>query len=94
MVFAGVREVYAAGKVLLERFLRIPVSASSIYRVTVSTAENLPEDCLYDPLTQESVYAQVDGSMLLTDDKWKERGRPAVKVGSVFGCDAQVGKPI
>jgi hypothetical protein len=57
LVFAGVSEVYAAGNVV----------ASSLYRVTVSTAENLPEDCLYEPITQESVYAQVDGSMLLTD---------------------------
>ena len=87
LVFAGVSEVYAAGNILLERLLRIPGSASSLYRVTVSTAENLPEDCLYEPITQESVYAQVDSSMLLTDDKWKE-----VKVGRVFGRDAQSGQ--
>ena len=87
MVFAGVSEVYAAAQVLLERLLKISVSASSLYRVTVSTAENLPEDCLYEPLTQESVYAQVYGSMLLTEDKWKE-----VKVGSVFGRHPQSGE--
>jgi hypothetical protein len=87
MVFAGVSEVYASGNVLLERLLRIPVSASWVYRVTVSTAEELCEDCLYEPITQESVYAQVDGSMLLTDDKWKE-----VKVGRVFGRHAISGE--
>jgi hypothetical protein len=87
MVFAGVSEVYSAGNLLLEKVLRIPLSASSVYRVTVSTAENLPEADLYESITQESVYAQVDGSMLLTDEKWKE-----VKVGRVFGRDAQSGQ--
>ena len=85
MVFATVSAVYAAGKVLLERLLRISVSASSVYRVTVSTAQNLPQADLDEPITPESVYAP--GSMLLTDDHWKE-----VKVGRVFGPDAQSGE--
>lgn len=87
MVFAGVSDVYSAGNVLLERLLRIPVSASSVYRVTVATAEALPEAPLYEAITQETVYAEVDGSMLLTDDKWQE-----VKVGRVFGRNAQSGE--
>lgn len=87
MVFAGMSEVYSAGNVLLERLLRISVSASSVYRVTVATAEALPEEPLYEAITQPTVYAEVDGSMLLTDEKWKE-----VKVGRVFGRHAQSGQ--
>jgi hypothetical protein len=87
MVFAGVNDVYSAGNVLLERLLRIPVSASSLYRVTVATAESLPECPLYEAITEPTVYAEVDGSMLLTDDKWKE-----VKVGRIFPRHAQSGE--
>ena len=87
MVVAGVNEVYASGNELLEQLLRIPVSASSVYRVTVATAESLDEEALYQPLSVETVYAEVDGSMLLTDDGWQE-----VKLGRIFARDAQSGQ--
>lgn len=86
LVVAGVTEVYAAGNALLEQLLRIPVSASSVYRVTVATAENLEEEALYEPVSTPTVYAQVDGSMLLTDAGWQE-----VKVGRLFSRDALTG---
>ncbi len=87
MVVVGVNEVYASGNQLLEQLLRIPVSGSALYRVTVATAENVPETTLYQPVSLSSVYAEVDGSMLLTDDGWQE-----VKLGRVFARDAQSGR--
>gem|GEM_PF-6850774 len=87
MVVVGVNEVYASGNQLLEQLLRIPVSALAIYRITVATAENVLETTLYQPVSHSSVYAEVDGSMLLTDDGWQE-----VKLGRVFARDAQSGR--
>ena len=83
----GVNDVYASGNQVLEQLLRVPVSASSIYRVTVATAENLEETALYQPVSTSSVYAEVDGSMLLTDDGWQE-----VKLGRIFSRDIGSGQ--
>jgi hypothetical protein len=87
LVVAGANEIYATGNQLLEQLLRIPVSGSAVYRVTVATAENLQEEALYEPVSTASVYAEVDGSMLLTDEGWQE-----VKLGRVFSRDAQSGE--
>lgn len=87
MVMVGVNDVYASGNQVLEQLLRVPVSASSIYRVTVATAENLEETALYQPVSTSSVYAEVDGSMLLTDDGWQE-----VKLGRIFSRDIGSGQ--
>jgi Uncharacterised protein family (UPF0236) len=88
LVSAGVSDVYSAGVDLFAEFLRIDVSASLVYRTSIAVGDLLPETELYmgesDTYAQESVvYAQVDGSMLLTDDGWKE-----VKVGRVIGNSA------
>jgi hypothetical protein len=88
MTYAGVNEVYAQGKDLFAKFLRIEVSTSQVYRVTVAAGEDLSEDDLYTGLEDvqaEVVYAQADGSMILTEEGWRE-----VKVGRVFGSDAVV----
>jgi hypothetical protein len=88
MTVAGVNEVYAEGKDLFELFLRIKVSTSQVYRVTVSAGEDLPEADLYAGKSYELaevVYASADGSMICTEEGWKE-----VKVGRIFGSDALV----
>jgi hypothetical protein len=53
MVVAGVNEVYASGNQVLKQLLRIRVSASATYRVTVATAENLPETALHQPVSRK-----------------------------------------
>jgi hypothetical protein len=86
MTVAGVNEVYAEGKDLFELFLRIQVSTSQAYRVTVAAGEDLPEEDLYAGESYEPadvVYASADGSMICTEEGWKE-----VKVGRIFGSDA------
>ena len=88
MVLAGVSEVYSSSHQLLETLLRIPVSASAVYRVTVAAGQALDQQALYAPTKLETVYAEVDGSMIFTDQGWQE-----VKLGRVFGRDGQTGEP-
>jgi len=62
----------------------IRCSAATIHRVTNSYGQDI-EETLYSPgpaLTikpEEVVYAELDGSMIFTDHKWRE-----VKLGRVF----------
>src|SRR5690348_7552077 len=84
MVYAGHLDVYQRGAEIIEKFLRIPSNASQIYRVTNHHAEAL-STVLYDatPAREISddgvVYAEIDGSMIFTDNQWRE-----VKLGRVF----------
>jgi hypothetical protein len=86
MAVAGESAVYAESKDLFERFLRIKVSPSQVYRVTVAAGADLDEAALYagEPYAaDEMVYAGADGSMICTEEGWKE-----VKLGRIFGSDA------
>lgn len=70
---------------MLEKFLRVRPGVSTIYRLTNCYGKTI-EEPLYEsapPLSVEDgevVYAEVDGSMISTDDGWRE-----VKLGRVFG---------
>jgi hypothetical protein len=88
LVFAGVTDVYAAVPEIVARFLRINVSPSSVYRVTMAVAQALPETDLLAPVAAGPTYAQVDGSMVRLDEGWQE-----VKVCRVYARDAQTGAP-
>jgi hypothetical protein len=74
--------VYSEAARLLSSFLGIEISTSQTYRVAVSAGEALSEACLYEPVQpapEDKVYALADGSMISTDDGWKE-----LKLGRVF----------
>jgi hypothetical protein len=88
LVFAGVTDVYAAVPEVVSRFLRVQVSPSAVYRVTMAVAAALPESELLVPLAAGPTYAQVDGSMIRLDGGWQE-----VKVCRVYPRDAQTGAP-
>lgn len=84
MVFAGHLDVYSRGSELIEKFLRVSSDPAQIFRVTNHHAERLAP-VLYEPSPalqlddEEVVYAQIDGSMIFTDNKWRE-----VKLGRVL----------
>jgi hypothetical protein len=84
MVYAGATEIYGEAAELIEKFLEIPISRTQVYRLSneygsalqaevYSTAVDVPEG------DEEVIYAEIDGSMIATDDGWKE-----VKVGRIF----------
>lgn len=83
-VYAGHIDVYARGAEILEKFLGVHPGVSTVYRVTNSYGKAI-EEPLYSrtpalPVEDgEVVYAEVDGSMISTDDGWRE-----VKLGRVF----------
>ena len=87
LALAGATDVYAAAPALLERLLRIDVSPSAVYRVSRAVGEALPEAALLEPVADEPLYLQVDGSLILTDLGWQE-----VKVGRVFTRDGATGE--
>jgi hypothetical protein len=85
-VYVGQLEVYEQASELLERLTGVRVSDSTIYRMAGHYGQAIEQE-LYEQRPAEAdvagegevVYAQVDGSMLFTDDGWQE-----VKVGRVF----------
>jgi hypothetical protein len=89
MVYAGVSDVYGESEAFFETLLRVSVSTSQVYRVTVDAGEALCEEALYEgkkyKYASEKVYGMVDGSMIFTDIGWKE-----VKVGRVFSSQALI----
>ena len=80
-------ESYGKGVEVLEKLARVKVCEAQLYRVTDSYGALLEADiCQQEPSFEattvdegEVVYAQMDGSMILTDDDWRE-----VKVGRMF----------
>jgi hypothetical protein len=90
IVYVGQLQVYEQASELLERLAGVQVSDSTIYRMAGHYGQAIEEE-LYEErpaeadkagegnLEGEVVYAQLDGSMLFTDDNWQE-----VKVGRVF----------
>lgn len=87
-VYAGHIDVYQRGAELIEKFLGVGSSAATIYRVTNHYGAAI-EPLLYQPSApvrvadEEVVYAEIDGSMIFTDQQWRE-----VKLGRVFASDA------
>lgn len=87
MVYVGQMESYVKGVEILEKLAGVEVCQSQLYRVTdaygalleleIAQEEAAPEVAVVDE--GEMVYAQMDGSMILTDDDWRE-----VKVGRLF----------
>lgn len=89
MVYAGQLDCYGRSHEVIKQFLQVDVSASQVYRVTDTYGEELgktvnQEKTLPPVKQQEVLYAEVDGSMILTrEDHWKE-----VKVGRIFNSSA------
>jgi hypothetical protein len=93
LVLLGSEQVFADVAELVSSLLGIETNASQVYRICQAASQALDEQLL-DTASQElaqqlcsneqPVYGMVDGSMLLTDEGWKE-----VKVGRVFTAKAK-----
>lgn len=82
MTCSGVEDVYQESEAFFKRYLRLDVSASQTYRVTLASGTSLQEEELYEGQSYQDsdwVYAMIDGSFILTREGYKE-----VKVGRVF----------
>jgi hypothetical protein len=88
MTYLGQSDVYKDATELINRFLHIDINAMQIHRVTNTHGSNasdwVDESCASElkqgMVSSETVYAQFDGSMLLTrESDWQE-----VKVGRLF----------
>jgi hypothetical protein len=92
MVFAGHLDVYERAPEMIEKFLRIATNTAQVFRVTNRYGEAI-EPALHTPTealpvgSGEVVYAEVDGSMIFTDEQWRE-----VKLGRVFRSE-DIGQP-
>lgn len=85
MGIAGASDVYSKANDLFSHFLRIQVSISGVFRICNALGRNLDpvlaETC-FEPIEVAStdvVYASMDGSMVQTDDGYKE-----VKAGRIW----------
>jgi hypothetical protein len=90
MTYVGQLEVYGKGVEVLKKLAGVAVNEAQLYRVTDFYGELLEseiEEQKVNPRVEsksdigqhEVVYAEIDGSMIFTDDKWRE-----VKVGRFF----------
>jgi len=84
MVYAGQLDSYERCNEVISEFINVEVSVAQVYRLTDAygkAVEQHNKECALTPVKQGDVlYAQADGSMLLTrEEGWKE-----VKVGRVF----------
>lgn len=82
--FISQMEVYGQASQSMEKLLRTKVSTSQVYRITDTYGELISQEVKEDfevlQVAQDDVvYAQMDGSMIFTDDGWQE-----VKVGRLF----------
>jgi len=88
IAYIGQLDSYEKGSEIALQLLNLELSDTKIYRLTDAIGkcaeEWLEEEDLRDNISDESIiYAQMDGSMILTrEDSWKE-----VKLGRVFGSD-------
>lgn len=88
MSYAGQLECYAACNEVLSKFLSVEVSVMQVHRVTDTYGNLLEQQAATEQCSEksldikagESVYAMVDGSMILT----REEGWNEVKLGRVF----------
>ena len=87
-VYAGHLDVYEKGAEILQKFLRIASHATTVYRITRELGTAI-EEPLYSGTrqtavpTQEIVYGMIDGSMIFTDNQWRE-----VKLGRLFAASS------
>lgn len=87
MIYAGHLDVYERGSEIIEKLLRVSSSSTTIYRLSDDYGQQL-QRLLYQPGARvdlgedEVVYAEIDGSMIYTDKKWRE-----VKLGRIFRSD-------
>lgn len=97
MVFAAQTDCYENCNAVIKKFIDVQVSSTQVYRVADFYGSQLNTPCSTDRLLapvkrDEVLYAQADGSMILTrDDGWKE-----VKLGRIFKsthCIHADGKP-
>ena len=83
MALAGTDDVYSAAHHLLDTLLGSPISRTQVYRVSDALGKQLEQTPVEPPpvklMGNKRVYASIDGSMIQTDDGWKE-----VKLGRVF----------
>jgi len=97
MTYCGQLDSYEKSNEVLKEMLQIEVSDTQIYRVTdfygKAVAATVNEEPVLSPLKADEVmYAQADGSMILT----REEGWSEVKVGRIFkssDCLHADGKP-
>jgi hypothetical protein len=88
IVYAGQSDVYGACNDLINKFLRIDINPMQVHRLTNTygemsvglVEETEAETLLHSLSANEVVYAELDGSMILTrENSWQE-----VKVGRIF----------
>ena len=85
MTYCGQLDSYEKSNEVLKEMLQIEVSETQIYRVTdyygKAVAPAVNEDAILSPIKKDEVlYAEVDGSMILT----REQGWSEVKAGRIF----------
>lgn len=88
MTFAGQLDCYKQSNEILSKFLNVEVNAMQVHRVTDTYGSMLEQQAMSEQTSEdvieikegESVYAMVDGSMILTrEKKWSE-----AKLGRIF----------
>lgn len=85
MVYAGQMDSYENCNEVIKKFIDIEVSPSQVYRVADlygnEVGKELNRESVLEPVKKEEVlYAQADGSMILT----REKGWGEVKLGRIF----------
>jgi len=86
MVYAGQTDSYDNCNEVIKTFINVEVSSTQVYRVSDLYGEALKQDVAKDDRVlalvsnQEVLYAQADGSMVLT----REQGWNEVKLGRIF----------
>lgn len=91
MLYLGQKEVFQEGQHSFKTLLQLSVSSSQIQRVCEQFGQGASiESILEEPIPVDqsvskpsTLYAQVDGSYIMTDQDWKE-----VKLGRIFSSDA------
>lgn len=89
LVYLGQFEVYDQGAELAQSLLGVNISSSQIYRLTNHYGESIEPDLKQMEIqcekfnSEDVVYAQVDGAMLLTDNGYKEN-----KLARIFSADS------
>ena len=89
LVYVGQLDSYEQGSEITKRLLNLKISDTTIHRIADSLGSDCgnwleEEDLRRDLKEEEVIYAQVDGSMILTrEEKWKE-----VKLGRIFGVSS------
>ena len=90
MLLIGQKEVYQEGVKTFKNLLQLSVSSSQIQRLCDYFGMNDQiEEILKEPLapkeeksSESTLYSQVDGCYIVTDEEWKE-----VKLGRIFSSD-------